>query len=70
MHSLSTVLMLMAATAVSALPGGGGGGSPSQCTTAQANKCCTGLSLDILNIDVLPGLCLRECPWKLRSSKF
>ncbi|KAI2822493.1 hypothetical protein CBS63078_569 [Aspergillus niger] len=31
---------------------------PSQCTTAQANSCCTSLTNGILNVNVLPALCV------------
>ncbi|EAW12038.1 uncharacterized protein ACLA_007980 [Aspergillus clavatus NRRL 1] len=51
-----SVLAVFAAAAVaSAAPGGG---TPSQCTTEQANKCCTGLLNGLLNINILPALCL------------
>ncbi|KAB8071947.1 hypothetical protein BDV29DRAFT_192905 [Aspergillus leporis] len=54
----SVIALLATLSAVSAAPGGGGGDSDSQCTTEQANKCCTGLLEGILNIGILPGLCL------------
>ncbi|KAJ5261102.1 hypothetical protein N7478_011697 [Penicillium angulare] len=55
MNSLSKIVILMAASTVTAIPSGGG---TSQCTTEQANKCCTGLTDGILNIEILPALCL------------
>ncbi|RAH55784.1 hypothetical protein BO85DRAFT_451027 [Aspergillus piperis CBS 112811] len=30
----------------------------SQCTTSQANSCCTSLTNGILNVNVLPALCV------------
>ncbi|KAJ6119116.1 hypothetical protein N7471_013067 [Penicillium samsonianum] len=56
MHFLSAIAIFVTLGAVSAAPNGGTG---SQCTTEQANKCCTGLTKGVLNIDILPALCLR-----------
>jgi hypothetical protein len=56
MHGLSSVVLFATISMVTAVPTGGTG---SQCTTEQANKCCTGLTHGILNIGVLSGLCVR-----------
>ncbi|KAJ5876496.1 uncharacterized protein N7529_002080 [Penicillium soppii] len=55
MHGLSSVVLFATISMVTAVPTGGTG---SQCTTEQANKCCTGLTHGILNIGVLSGLCV------------
>ncbi|KAB8074596.1 hypothetical protein BDV29DRAFT_156480 [Aspergillus leporis] len=55
MQFLSTIALVVTLTVVSATPTGG---SPSQCKAEQANKCCTGLTNGILNLNVLPALCL------------
>ncbi|KAB8231361.1 hypothetical protein ETB97_001540 [Aspergillus alliaceus] len=54
MQFRSVITLLAAATAVTATPGGG----ESQCSPEQANKCCSGLTNGILNLNVLPALCL------------
>lgn len=56
MHVLSSVVLLATISVVTAVPTGG---TASQCTTEQANKCCTGLTDGVLNIGVLSGLCVR-----------
>ncbi|KAF7597174.1 hypothetical protein BBP40_009513 [Aspergillus hancockii] len=58
MQFRSVIALLTAVTAVSAAPGGGDGDFESQCSTEQANKCCNGLTNGLLNIDILPALCL------------
>lgn len=57
MQFLSTVALFATIGAVIAMPNGGSG---SQCTTEQANKCCTGLTDGLLNLNVLSALCLRQ----------
>ncbi|KAE8153708.1 hypothetical protein BDV25DRAFT_136647 [Aspergillus avenaceus] len=55
MYFKSIIALLAVTTAASCAPSGG---DDSQCTTDQANRCCTGLTNGILNIDILPTLCL------------
>ncbi|KAJ5117598.1 hypothetical protein N7448_011230 [Penicillium atrosanguineum] len=55
MHIFSTIALFATIGAVNAIPNGG---SESQCTTSQANKCCTELTKGILNINILPTLCV------------
>ncbi|KAJ5117461.1 hypothetical protein N7448_011471 [Penicillium atrosanguineum] len=57
MHVFSTIALFATIGAVSAIPSSGSG---SQCTTSQANKCCTELTKGILNINILPALCVRK----------
>jgi hypothetical protein len=57
MQFLSAIALFATIGAVAAMPNGGTG---SQCTTEQANKCCTGLTNGILNINLLPALCVRK----------
>ncbi|KAJ5301890.1 hypothetical protein PENANT_c002G05806 [Penicillium antarcticum] len=55
MHFVPAITFLAAIGTVIAVPTGG---SESQCTTDQANKCCTSLTNGILNINILPALCV------------
>lgn len=57
MQFLSTIALFATVGAVIAMPNGGSG---SQCTTEQANKCCTGLTDGLLNLNVLSALCVRK----------
>lgn len=57
MQFLSTIALFATIGAVVAMPNGGSG---SQCTTEQANKCCTGLTDGLLNLNVLSALCVRK----------
>ncbi|KAJ5541858.1 hypothetical protein N7494_006934 [Penicillium frequentans] len=54
MHFTSAIVLFATVGAVAAIPTGG---TESQCTTSQANKCCSSLTSGILNIDILPALC-------------
>lgn len=65
MQFRSVIALLAVATAVTAAPcdscdGGDSGDSGSQCSTNQEMKCCTGLINGILNLNILPALCLRK----------
>ncbi|GKZ35937.1 hypothetical protein AbraIFM66950_006772 [Aspergillus brasiliensis] len=52
----SQVLVLVATFGLaSAMPADS---DPSQCTQSQANSCCDTLSNGILNVNVLPSLCV------------
>ncbi|KAB8075088.1 hypothetical protein BDV29DRAFT_155974 [Aspergillus leporis] len=55
MQFLYTIALVATLSAVNATPTKD---VPSQCTTTQANMCCTGLTNGILNLNVLPALCL------------
>ncbi|KAE8367044.1 hypothetical protein BDV27DRAFT_124578 [Aspergillus caelatus] len=68
MQFRSVIALLAAATAVTAAPcdscdggdSGDSGDSGSQCSSNQEMKCCSGLTNGILNLDILPVLCLRK----------
>ncbi|KAJ5648808.1 uncharacterized protein N7484_002531 [Penicillium longicatenatum] len=55
MHFMSAIVCFATVSAVAAIPTGG---TESQCTTSQANKCCSSLTNGILNINILPALCV------------
>ncbi|KAE8371891.1 hypothetical protein BDV26DRAFT_298366 [Aspergillus bertholletiae] len=66
MQFRSAIAFLAVATAISAAPcnsceggdSGSSGDSGSKCSNNQELKCCTGLTNGILNLGILPALCL------------
>ncbi|GFF57105.1 NADH-ubiquinone oxidoreductase 19.3 kDa subunit, mitochondrial [Aspergillus udagawae] len=54
MQFLSTIALVATLTVASAIPTG----DSTTCSPEQANKCCTGLTSGILNLNVLPALCV------------
>ncbi|KAJ5549362.1 hypothetical protein N7513_006596 [Penicillium frequentans] len=55
MQFISAIVFLATFGAVAAVPTGETG---SQCSSSQSLECCSGLTKGILNINVLPALCV------------